>query len=154
MKIADMVGGLIGILLGLFVFWESSNMPTDVVMKIGPGFFPNLLAGFLILFSVVLIINAVRGKSKGSLESRKWSDPGLQRGLITLTAAVAFAVVMDPLGFIPTAILFLTFMMLVMGNRKPLHILFIPSFVTFVVWLVFEKLLHLSMPPGILASIL
>ena len=62
MKIADIFGGALGILIGLFAIWEGTKMPTDVVMKIGPSFFPNILGGLLILFSAILIANALRGR--------------------------------------------------------------------------------------------
>ncbi len=154
MKVADIFGGAIGILVGLFALWEGSRMPVDVVMKIGPSFFPNILGGLLILFSAILIANALRGKSKGKIEPYRLSDKGTQRGLITLAAGIIFCIVLDPLGFIPTAIIFLTFMMLVMGKRNPLLIAVIPALITAGVWLVFEKVLALSMPAGILADYL
>ncbi len=56
MKVADIVGGLIGILVGAFALWEGTKMPTDVVMKIGPSFFPSILGGMLILCSSVLLV--------------------------------------------------------------------------------------------------
>lgn len=150
MKVADITAGSIGVLLGLWVFWRSANMPADLVMKIGPGFFPSILAAGLVLFSAALIVKAVLGKSKGQVEARSWSDVGLRRGLITVGAAIAFVAAMEPVGFIPTSIVFLTFMLWVMGKRKPLLIALAPACVTVAVWLVFEKLLHLSMPPGVL----
>jgi putative tricarboxylic transport membrane protein len=154
MKVADIVSGLIGMFIGLWVLWTSSNMPTDVVMKIGPGFFPSLLAAGLLVFSMALLVKAFQGKAKGTLETRNWSDLGVRRGLITLAAAILFVALMEPLGFIPTSIVFLTFMMWVLGKRQPLLIGLIPALITAVVWLVFEKLLHLSMPPGVLDSLL
>ena len=89
MRVADIWGGLVGILIGTYVVWEGSNMPPDLVMKIGPSFFPNILAGLLILFSVVLLVNALRGKSKGTLEPLSLSSKGAQRGLATLAACRA-----------------------------------------------------------------
>ncbi len=154
MKIADIFGGALGILIGLFAIWEGSKMPTDVVMKIGPSFFPNILGGLLIVFSATLIVNAVRGRSKGKVEPYRLADKGTQRGLITLAAGIVFCAVLDPLGFIPTSIIFLTFMMLVMGKRNPLLIAVTPALVTLAVWLVFEKVLSLSMPAGVLADFL
>ena len=154
MKIADIFGGALGILIGLFAIWEGSKMPTDVVMKIGPSFFPNILGGLLIVFSATLIVNAVRGRSKGKVEPYRLADKGTQRGLITLAAGIVFCAVLDPLGFIPTSIIFLTFMMLVMGKRNPLLIAVTPALITLAVWLVFEKVLLLSMPAGVLADYL
>lgn len=154
MKTADIFGGVIGILIGLGAIWEGTKMPTDVVMKIGPSFFPNILAGFLILFSVVLLINALKGKSKGTIAPLRLSDPGVRRGLITLAATIVFCVVLDPLGFILTSIIFLAFMMLVLGKRSALALTTVPPLVTFAIWLVFEKMLYLSLPPGLLIDVL
>ena len=154
MKVADIWGGLVGIVIGAYVVWEGSNMPPDLVMKLGPSFFPNILAGLLILFSVVLLVNALRGKSKGTLEPLSLSSKGAQRGLATLAAAIVFCAVLESLGFILTAIIFLMFMMMLMGKRKPLPILLATPLITFFVWLVFEKVLLLSLPAGVLADIL
>lgn len=154
MKVADIIGGLIGILIGSYVIWEGSNMPPDYVMKIGPSFFPNILAGLLILFSFTLIIHALKGRSKGTLEPLRLSDKGVQRGLITLVASILFCAVLMPLGFILASILFLAFMMLMMSNRKPLQVLFAPLLITFSIWLIFEKVLNLSMPAGVLVDLL
>ena len=154
MKIADIFGGALGILIGLFAIWEGTKMPTDVVMKIGPSFFPNILGGLLIAFSAILIANALRGRRKGKVEPYRLSDKGTQRGLITLVAGIVFCAVLDPLGFIPTSIVFLTFMMVVMGKRHPLLLAVTPALITWAVWLVFEKVLSLSLPAGVLADYL
>lgn len=154
MKVADIVGGVFGILIGAYVIWEGSNMPPDYVMKIGPSFFPNILAGLLMLFSIVLIVNALKGKSKGTLEPLTLASQGVQRGLITLGATIVFCAALVPVGFILTSIVFLLFMMLVMGKREPLLIVTVPPLITISIWLVFEKLLLLSMPAGMLVDLL
>ena len=154
MKTADIWGGVIGILIGVLALWEGRRMPADVVMGIGPSFFPNFLAGFLIFFSAILLINALRGKSKGTAEPFRLSDKGVQRGLATLGAAFVFCAVLEPLGFIPTSIAFLAFMILILGKRNPVLLVLAPPLVSFGVWLVFEKVLKLSLPPGLLVDVL
>ena len=137
MKTADIIGGLIGILIGLYAIWEGTNMPPDHIMKVGPSFFPNILAGLLIIFSVASIIFALKGKSKGTVDPIRLSDKGVQRGLITLAATIVFCAVLEPLGFIPTAIIFLACMMLLMGNRKPLQL----AMVSRAFWIVLKGVL-------------
>jgi len=154
MKVADIIGALIGILIGTYAIWEGTNMPADYIMKVGPSFFPTILAVLLILFSVVLLINALRGKSIGTVEAVNFSEKGVQRGLITLAATIIFCAILDPLGFILSSIIFLVFMMLLMGNRKIKQLLIAPLLVTFSIWVIFEKILNLSMPAGVLADIL
>ena len=79
MKTADLIGGGTGIALGCFVLYEGSKMPADLIMKIGPSYFPDLLAIGLIIFSLILIIYALRGRSKGLSEPISLSDKGIQR---------------------------------------------------------------------------
>ena len=154
MKVADIIGGVVGILIGLYAIWEGTNMPPDLIMKVGPSFFPTVLAGLLIIFSTASIVFALKGKSKGSVEPLRLSDKGVQRGLVMLVASIIFCVVLEPFGFIPSAILFLVLMMLLMGNRKPRQLVIAPVIVTFAIWLIFEKLLNLSMPAGVLTDLL
>ncbi len=154
MRTADLVAGLIGILIGVYTVWEGSSMPPDVVMKIGPSFFPNILAGCLALSSLALIAAALRGRSRGSIVPLRVSDPGVQRGLITLAAALAYCLLFKPLGFIPTTMAFMAFMMVILGRRKPLMLAVAPAIVTVSIWVVFEQLLHLDLPPGVLVAFL
>ncbi len=154
MKVADIIGSLIGVLIGVYAIWEGRNMPADRIMKIGPSFFPSILAGLLILFSLVLLVNALRGRSIGTVERARLSDKGVQRGLITLAATLVFCAVVTPLGFMLSSILFLLFMMLLLGNRKPLQLAVAPPLISVAIWVIFEKVLKLSMPAGVLAGIL
>lgn len=154
MKQADLVAGGIGTLIGVYAIWEAQKMPPDLIMKIGPGFFPTILAGLLVISSLGLMLNALRGRSRGSAEPFRWSDAGPRRGVTMVLAAVVFCVLLKPLGFILTSLIFLLCMMLVFGNRKPLALALGPALVTAGVWLVFEKLLHLNLPDGVLAAVL
>ncbi len=150
MKKADLSAGIISLLLGLFALWEASKMPSDQIMKIGPNFFPNILAGFLIFFSLLLIIKALKGQSQGSVAPFNFAHLGVRRGLITLVAGIVFCVVLEPLGFAFSTILFLSLMMYVIGKRNYLLIAGVPPLITFGIWLVFEKILHLTLPLGVL----
>jgi putative tricarboxylic transport membrane protein len=154
MKTADLIGGLIGMAIGLFAIWEGTKMPEDVVMKIGPSYFPSIMAGLLTLFSATLIVNALRGKSKGTVIPLHLSDRGVQRGLITFGAAIVFCIMLDSIGFIPTSIVFLAFMAWVLGKRNWRILVLAPPLITLAVWLIFEKVLHLALPLGLLLDIL
>jgi hypothetical protein len=45
-------------------------------------------------------------------------------------------------------------MMATLGRRKPMTLVAAPWVVTLSIWLVFEKILHLDLPPGVLAAFL
>jgi putative tricarboxylic transport membrane protein len=104
--------------------------------------------------SLVLIATALRGRSKGSVAPLRISDPGVQRGLISLAASLAYCTAFKPLGFILATPAYMAFMMVLLGRRKPLTLVVAPVVVTLAIWIVFEKILHLDLPPGVLSAIL
>ncbi|MCE5264535.1 MAG: tripartite tricarboxylate transporter TctB family protein [Deltaproteobacteria bacterium] len=154
MKLADIISGIIGILIGVYVWIKCQSYPEDFVMKIGPGFFPEFLAGGLILFSAFLIIQALLGKSIGTVEKISIRQKGIQRVLLALAGMIVYCAVLKPVGFIIATIPWIMFYMYLLGNRKKLQYLWVPAAITLAVYLVFEKVLVLSLPAGLLRSIL
>ena len=154
MKLADIISGMIGILIGAYVLIKCQSYPEDFVMKIGPAFFPEILAGGLILFSALLILQALLGKSIGDVERISIRQKGTQRVLLALVGMIVYCAVLKPVGFIIATIPLIMFYMFLLGNRKKLQYVWVPVAITLAVYLVFEKVLVLSLPAGLLSSIL
>lgn len=152
MKIADFIGGGLGIALGAYVIYEGAQMPEDHIMKIGPSFFPDLLATGLILFSSVLVIYALFGKAKGHAEPIRLGDKGVQRMLISLFAIVLYAALLKPVGYPICTTLLVGSIMFLLGKRQPAVLIGTSIITTLGVWLIFAKLLKLSMPMGVLSA--
>ena len=154
MKHVDIVSGLVGILIGAYVLIKCQSYPQDVVMKIGPAFFPEILAGGLIAFSALLILQTFLGKVSGEFEKLSLRQRGVQRILLALAVMIVYCAVLKPVGFILATIPFIMIFMFLLGNRRPLQYLWVPIAITMGVYLVFEKLLVLSLPSGLLGFIL
>ena len=160
MKRGDFVAGAIGVTVSGGALYVASGFPADVVMKIGPAFFPEMLAGLLLVCSALLMVNAALAKPaatsvEGSPPVRGLSlDNGAVRAILTVLAVIAFALALRPVGFILTSVVFLTAMMAMLGMRKPLLTLAIAVGITGGIYLIFEKLLALSLPAGVLDSLL
>lgn len=153
MKTADLIGGGAGIVLGSYVLYEGSKMPADLIMKIGPSFFPNALAVGLIIFSAILIVYALLGRAKGESEKLSFKDQGVQRALVSLLAIVAYTALLTTVGYPIMTILLVGGLMVLLGKRNALEIAGVAVATTFVVWLIFAKLLMLSMPMGVLEDL-
>jgi putative tricarboxylic transport membrane protein len=78
----------------------------------------------------------------------------VQRVLIALAVMVVYCAVLKPVGFIIATIPFIMFYMFLLGNRKIVQYVWVPAAITLAVYLVFEKVLVLSLPAGLLRSIL
>lgn len=161
MNRANFVSGAIGVAVGGGALWGASDFPPDVVMKIGPAFFPSMLAGLLVAASGVLMAGAaleapVQAPVRDPVQAppRLGFADGRVRAAVTVLAVLAFTLVLGPLGFVPTSVLFLAAMMAMLGLRSPAALLAVPVGVTAAIWLIFEKLLVLSLPAGILDGLL
>lgn len=158
MNRANFVSGAIGVAIGGGALAGATGFPPDVVMKIGPAFFPEMLASALIALSAVLMIGAVREAPGGDAAQpppfRLSLEDGRVRAVLTAFAVLAFTLVLKPLGFVVSSVLFLAAMMAMLGVRRPATLAGVALGVTFGVWLIFEKLLVLSLPAGILDGFL
>ena len=98
----DFVGGVIGIGLAAFAFWQSADLPMGTLGGMGAGMLPKSLAVTLGLLSAALVADAML---QGESTIDRWSIRG---PLFVLGAVVAFGLTVRPLGLIvagPLAIL-------------------------------------------------
>ncbi len=151
MKAPDIVAGTIGTALGSYVLIEGRKMPVDHIMKLGPSFFPSLLAVGLVGFSAFLAVRGALSKESGGFDRIDFRSFGIWRALLSLLAAVVYAILLKPLGFLPGTVLLVLGVMLLLGSRRPLDLVLAPLLSTLGVWLVFEQLLMISLPVGLLA---
>ena len=74
------------------------HYPLGTALRMGPGYFPMILGGVLILFGVVLILRGLRSDQK---IQGQWSI----RALVVLPISMAlFGVLIDLAGFIPAIV--------------------------------------------------
>src|SRR5262245_57899206 len=98
----DFWAGLMLIVSGAVTMYIARNYAFGTTLRMGPGYFPTVLGGILILFGIYLLVTGLRSdeKIKGA-----WS----LRALIALPLAfVLFGVLMTYAGFVP-ALLVLIF---------------------------------------------
>jgi len=151
MKKPDIVAGAVGAAFGTYILIEGAKMPPDVVMKIGPNFFRDILAIILIGFSVFLVIQGAISKKDGGFDRIDVRSPGFVRAALSLLVSCIYAFALKPVGFIPGTILFILALMLLLGSRSKRDLVLAPVLSTLAVWFVFEKLLTISLPTGLLS---
>jgi putative tricarboxylic transport membrane protein len=150
-KKPDIAGGAVGAAIGVYILVEGAKMPPDHIMKLGPSFFPSILAILILGFSAWLIVMGFLSKKEGGFERINFRDSGIWRAILSLAAAMVYAFLLKPIGFIPDTILFVLALMLLLGSRKPLELTLVPILSTAGVWFVFERLLTISLPVGLMS---
>jgi hypothetical protein len=94
----DFLAGLLMLAIGAGGFFMALDYPFGSALRMGPGYFPRVLAGILMAFGVFILIRSILSveKVKG-----RWGWKPL--AFITVSL-VAFGWTMDQLGFIPALV--------------------------------------------------
>ncbi len=150
MNKADVFAGILGILISIFVFFESAKFPKDIVMSVGPSYFPNILATALLIVSGILIINSFIGKNKKTYEKFDVKSPEVQRAGISLLATIVYCLILKHIGFIISSTIYLLFLMYLLKKRNYIKMTVISICVTLSIYFVFKAVLNITLPMGFL----
>jgi hypothetical protein len=113
---ADHVAGAAFILFGLGIFALSGDLPTGQLAMPGSGFLPKIVAGFTILFGLLL---ALRASESPAFSEVDWSG-GKHAMLVTAVSAIAIGLYTQ-LGFIVTMTVMMIALLLIIERQNPLR---------------------------------
>lgn len=127
----DFLAGLLMIIIGAIAFYMALDYPFGSALRMGPGYFPRVLAGMFITFGIVVGLRGLRIKEK---VEGIWG----WKALALITAAfVAYGWLMDRIGMIPSLVV-LFFVSALAGHEFRLKEVIILTLVMIVfAWAVF-----------------
>lgn len=106
----DLICGVLFILVGLFFAIQAYGLELGTAFRMGPGYFPLVLAGMLVLLGIVVII-------QGTQIEHEPMGPIAWRGILfILPAPIFFGLTVRGLGFVPS--LFLTALLAAFASTK------------------------------------
>jgi putative tricarboxylic transport membrane protein len=105
----DVLAGVLFILFAGVIDWNAGKLDLGTAGRMGPGYFPMMLAGLLGLLGLIVLAGGLRYDGP-PLQKAEW------RGLALVTASiVVFSVALEPLGFL--AAVFLSGLLSVLASR-------------------------------------
>lgn len=94
----DFLAGLLMIVIGAIAFYMALDYPFGSALRMGPGYFPRVLAGMFMAFGIFVGLRGLRIKEK---VEGIWG----WKALALITAAfVAYGWLMDRIGMIPSLV--------------------------------------------------
>ena len=144
---------MIWIIIGLAVMVVSYQMSLGTLHTPGPGLLPFLLGSLLIVVSLPILIGSLRLFRKTVPESRAaeiWAGVEFKNVLIIIISLVAYALLLEKLGFILTAFLFLFVLFATFDFQRWLFALGVSSVTIFITYLLFNVVLRVELPSGLL----
>jgi putative tricarboxylic transport membrane protein len=158
-NIGETLLALGAVAFGILIVWQTTQIRlTPAYSKVGPRAIPYIVGAGLVILGVWLAYEALTGRAAtGSADSEDvdLSLPTDWRciGLLAL-ALLAYLFLIEPAGFIiASATLFVT-AAFAMGSRRLARDVVIGVLLATVLYIVFDRGLGLSLPPGILEGII
>jgi hypothetical protein len=95
----DFWGGLMLIAIGLAAMVIARDYALGTTLRMGPGYFPTMLGGVLVLFGLHLAVRGVRGS--GEKIEGGWS---LRALIVVPLSFILFGLLIDRAGFVPAVV--------------------------------------------------
>jgi putative tricarboxylic transport membrane protein len=144
---ADLVAALLLLAVAAVYYQQSFLIVRGLAGdRLGPAFFPRLLAGGLALLSLALLARALGGRSDPA------PPPAARTGLLaaTLVLLVVYALVVPRVGFLVATPVFLAMVLVALGVREALSVAAVAAGLTAALYVVFGRLLGVLLPAGFL----
>ena len=96
-SLKDLLAGLVFIVFGASFAFAAWRYDLGTAIRMGPGMFPLLLGGILVLLGVLVVVEGMAAGEGGPIGAVPW------RGLVLILGAVLFfGFFVRPLGLVPT----------------------------------------------------
>lgn len=139
-KPKDALSGALFLALGVGFFYFASGYRLGTATQMGPGYFPLLLSGLLMLFGLVLIVRSFFG------EREEFGTISLRATVPVLVGSLAFALLLYPAG-LPLAVMTTVLIgVLAASDARPLQSIILAVVMAAVCILIFVTLLGQHIP--------
>jgi putative tricarboxylic transport membrane protein len=153
MKLNSTLSGLLVLIVGLAIAAQARSFPSIGGQSIGPAFFPTIIGAGFLLCGLALIVSGRRSREPW-IEAGEWTRrPRMVFNFLLVFADLVFyAFAVSGLGFLITAIVFLSVLMIAF-KVPPARIVPLALAVTLVMHYAFYTLLRVPLPWGVLEAV-
>jgi len=127
----NFMAGLLFTGLAIVLAYDALLLPLGTVSRMGPGYFPLVLAVILGGLGLVVIVNSLRFEG-GTVSGFEW------RGFVLVTVAiVAFGATINRFGFVPAVVISVGLCILASTRFRPVTAITLIAFLLVFCWVVF-----------------
>lgn len=136
------------VLSGLSLFLLSSAYGISGFEALsGPGALPMAAAATMLVTALIVLVQTLRAQPAPDESLRRTILPGPV--LVTIALVALYAVLLKPLGFLPSSVLFLLVMIRILSGRPLAFCIGVAALSVVLIYLVFRIVFGVLMPEGI-----
>ena len=151
MNKADRISGFFWLFFGILVSIESARLGLGTLRRPGPGFLFFYAGIFVSIMALIIFVKAlVAAKKMRGAQDKFFGATNIRKAVYVLAAIFIYALIMEPLGFIPVTLLFFLFILGIIEKKRWIVAALTSVAVTVAAYLIFETGLHSQLPKGIL----
>jgi putative tricarboxylic transport membrane protein len=147
-KSGDIVAGLFFLAIGIVFMIGAIKLQVGVPTEPHPGFFPFIDGIILIGLSALFLFQAWGGRTGESQAFGKMGGP-----VLVVLTLILYVATLETLGYIITTTILSAVVLKVMGT-KPRILVLVSLILAVVSYLIFDRLLGVTLPRGLLAAFL
>ena len=147
----DLIGSVLLILTGSGAIVESIRLKVGTLMRPQPGFFPFVAGILLIALSLVLLIRGCLGGRTSRQPREAFGE--LRRPAVLVAGIGIYAGVLDPVGYLISTLLIAALVLGVLRVRSWKVLCLGSLALSAGTYLLFDRILGIDLPPGILEGL-
>ncbi len=149
MRLADMVVGVLAVLMGTYAILGAREMEYDGIYGPGPGFFPIWLGGVMLLLGIGLLVSIFRSRGRTKVKAFDLDRRRALRVGIAVGSLAASVWLYQYLGFMVGFGLFVVTALVVLDRLPWYKVAAVAVLMPVGFWGIFSKGLNIDIPKGI-----
>ena len=157
---ANLVCSFVLLAIEIWAYVQTLGFRVIKNAAVQPATFPQVMIIGMIVFTVILMIQAILKLVKGMSEDDYWAEPaasvnlfknrGVLAGCFVIVLCVIYVALFELLGYVAVSAIVAAIIMVLIGKRNPVQILLVSVLVPLGMWLLFYKMLTVNIPMGVL----
>ena len=148
LKRGEIWAGCFFLLLGIGDIIGALRLPLGTPLDPKPGFFPLVAGIFLSCLSVLYLLRVFLKTSSGNQAFGIAWRPGL-----LILGLFIYSVILDPLGYVTAMIILSLIILLILGTKTTWKLAAVSLSASVGSYLLFDRILGVTLPPGILKGL-
>ncbi len=148
-KLGDFLASLVLIFIGAGVIIGAIKLRVGSATEPQPGFFPFVGGVLLIVLSSILLVQAWRGRSLGA---KAFGELG--RPILLISGMVVYIAIFDWVGYVLATIMLSAVILRILETRSWWVLTVVSLVLSVGSYILFDRLLGVTLPGGILANLL